>query len=199
MKYKVGDVVKVKSLEWYNENKDERGYVRSANSTATFVECMSKYCGKEATIVDVSDNHYKLDIDHIAWSWTDEMFEGVVPNPEDKTDELPSMVKDITLDKKDKKIVIAFANGKTIDVDMGICFGQEDDEEEGIEEESDDSTQDESSDEIDWEERRFTLINTVANGVLSNPNTRVVNEDSVDTIFLVTDKIIERLKNDTRG
>ena len=46
MKYKVGDRVRIKSLDWYNENKDEEGDVR----TAFFNEARSKYCGQVVTI-----------------------------------------------------------------------------------------------------------------------------------------------------
>ena len=33
MKYKQGNKVKIKSLDWYNENKDEYGYVRCTDNT----------------------------------------------------------------------------------------------------------------------------------------------------------------------
>ncbi len=45
MKYKVGDKVRVKSLEWYNENKDEFGDVRTPNNV--FVPGMSRFVGKK--------------------------------------------------------------------------------------------------------------------------------------------------------
>ena len=42
MKYKVGDQVKIQSLDWYNENKDEYGYVRCIDFL--FTPEHSKYC-----------------------------------------------------------------------------------------------------------------------------------------------------------
>ena len=73
MKYKKGDTVKIKSLDWYNKNKDEYGYY---DAVLLFSPSMSKYCGKIATITDVLKNCYRLDIDvEDPWLWTDEMLE----------------------------------------------------------------------------------------------------------------------------
>lgn len=51
MKYKVGDRVRIKSLDWYNTNKDKHGFVDF--STSVFVPGMSQFCGKIVTIEDV--------------------------------------------------------------------------------------------------------------------------------------------------
>lgn len=68
-KYEVGDKVKIRSLEWYNQNKDNVGCIDS------FVPPMVKYCGKEATIEESFYGTYLLDIDNRSWYWTDKMFE----------------------------------------------------------------------------------------------------------------------------
>lgn len=76
MKYNVGDKVQIKSLDWYNENKDEDGIVEL--STHIFTPGMSQFCGKVMTIKDVfediDDNgiYYMEEIDY---DWTDEMIE----------------------------------------------------------------------------------------------------------------------------
>ena len=49
MKYKVGDKVKIRSLDWYNANKTEGVEVFLEGSV--FLQLMSKYCGKVATII----------------------------------------------------------------------------------------------------------------------------------------------------
>ena len=81
-KLELGQKVIIKSLDWYNSNKDvDSGIVKL--STESFVEDMSEYCGKTATIVDVfkdldgvDDNiMYRIDLDNRGWNWTDEMFE----------------------------------------------------------------------------------------------------------------------------
>ena len=63
MKYKVGDKVRIKSLDWYNEKKRyETGNVYLSMS---FVANMSKYCGQVATIIKASGrNEYKIDLDY---------------------------------------------------------------------------------------------------------------------------------------
>ena len=80
-KLELGQKVTIKSLDWYNSNKDDSRTIKL--TTESFVEDMSEYCGKTATIVDVfkdldgvDDNiMYRIDLDNRGWNWTDEMFE----------------------------------------------------------------------------------------------------------------------------
>ena len=78
-KYKVGDRVRIKSIDWYNENKDEDGIVEL--STHIFTPGMSQFCGKVVTIEDVFediDDNVVYYIEEIDYDWTDEMIEGLV-------------------------------------------------------------------------------------------------------------------------
>ena len=72
MKYKVGDKVKVKSLEWYDENNIENGF---EIDDVRFDPDMCKYCGKTAIITVESKGYYKLSIDSGEWFWYDWMLE----------------------------------------------------------------------------------------------------------------------------
>ena len=79
MKYKVGDKVRIKSLDWYNENKDDDGIVEL--STRVFIPEMIEHCGQIVTIKDVfedTDGNAVYYMDEIVWDWTDEMIEGLV-------------------------------------------------------------------------------------------------------------------------
>ncbi len=67
---KVGDKVRIKSLDWYNANKEQ-----NSNKYLDFIASMSKYCGKEATITKVIDDFYFINIDKGNWRWHDYMFE----------------------------------------------------------------------------------------------------------------------------
>lgn len=80
MKYKVGDKVKIKSLDWYNDNRDYNGNVECG--FYYFIEEMSKYCGKILTIGDVYRNEYELQEDE-NFIWTDDMFDSIIENPDD--------------------------------------------------------------------------------------------------------------------
>ena len=77
MKYKIGDKVKVKSLDWYNQNKDEFGEVKCGGYI--FPYPMTKHCGKTVTIrcVNTKDRYYVIYEDDGYRSWTDEMIEGI--------------------------------------------------------------------------------------------------------------------------
>ena len=72
-KYKVGDKVRIKSLDWYNSNKDEDGEITM--NGITFIKEMSKYCGEEFEIRCVSPNGICY-LNGIYWCWSDWMFEG---------------------------------------------------------------------------------------------------------------------------
>lgn len=78
MKHKVGDVVKVKSLAWYEENKDGHGDIalRSSNtSKIIFNSIMANFCGKKVTIKKELCYKYLIEEDGHGWFFTDAMFE----------------------------------------------------------------------------------------------------------------------------
>lgn len=76
MKYKVGDRVRIKSIDWYNENRDEADKVECGNDY--FVSDMVKYCGEIVTILSVLPAIYYIKEDDGIFIWTDEMIESLV-------------------------------------------------------------------------------------------------------------------------
>lgn len=94
--YNIGDVVKINSLDWYNnKSKNSYGYIK------IFSIGMTKYCGKRVIINDIlPDNIYILDIDNGYHCWTPEMFELATNTITDIT-ELPQS-EPILLDKAEK-------------------------------------------------------------------------------------------------
>lgn len=77
MKYKVGDKVRIKNLDWYNQNKDV-SLIESTNSYYNFIEVMRDFCGKVMTISSVNSDYYDMVEDAGEYYWTDEMIEGLV-------------------------------------------------------------------------------------------------------------------------
>ena len=75
MNYKVGDKVKIKSLDWYNENKSSDDEIRC--HPCWFGKEHSKWCGKVMTISDVRADHYTM-IEDLVEYWTDEMIDCLV-------------------------------------------------------------------------------------------------------------------------
>ena len=71
MKYKVGDKVRIKSLDWYNKNKDEYDYIDFGKHM--FYPPMSKYCGEVFTIDYVYSDFYTMNNND--FEWTDGMIE----------------------------------------------------------------------------------------------------------------------------
>ena len=84
-KYKVGDKVRIKSIDWYNKNKN-----KNKDEYGTEVKCeyfsfsrnMIIYCGQIMTISIVRGCSYSMIEDDYKYAWTDEMIEGLV---EDET------------------------------------------------------------------------------------------------------------------
>lgn len=88
MNYKVGDKVRVKSLEWYNKNKNEYGDIKYQDCQETqdaiyFIPLMTEYCGQIVTIDKIwEDYSYSIIEDNHKFYWTDDMFEGLVESNE---------------------------------------------------------------------------------------------------------------------
>lgn len=83
MKYKVGDRVRIKSIDWYNENKGPFGEL--CPDFIIFLPSRSKYCGQIMTIKEVLRNSYNSDLiyykmieDDQLNDWTNGMIEGLV-------------------------------------------------------------------------------------------------------------------------
>ena len=88
MRFKVGDRVRIKSIDWYNKNKDSNGNVVFSSKVTHFSWCenvrtvftkdMSKFCGKVVTIEIVWTVNYSIVEGTHRDYFTDEMIEGLV-------------------------------------------------------------------------------------------------------------------------
>ena len=88
MRYKPSDKVRIKSLEWYNKNKDKNGNIVFSSKVPHFALCvnvrtvftkdMVKYCGKVVTIENVWTANYSIVEGTHRDYFTDEMIEGLV-------------------------------------------------------------------------------------------------------------------------
>lgn len=96
MKYKPGDKVRIKSLDWYNANKNETGRVMC--DYIGFCKEMAKYCGEVLTIMTIGNQdigskqkYFMHETDH-PWGFTDEMIEGLT-NTEEPQEKMVSLEK----------------------------------------------------------------------------------------------------------
>ena len=89
MEYNIGDKVRIKSIDWYKENKDTDGKVWTSGGQIPFDKCMSEWCGKVMTISHVRADHYTM-VEDLVGYWTDEMIEGLVEEEALKQYEVPT-------------------------------------------------------------------------------------------------------------
>ena len=70
-KFKKGDVVRIKSLDWYNNNKDEKGNVSVTGYSCSFTKVLSEYCGECFVIEKVEDTGdiYLNDLPYVFYEW----------------------------------------------------------------------------------------------------------------------------------
>ena len=85
MKYKPGDKVKIKSLDWYETNKCGD---RVMCDSLAFLEMMTEWCGKELTIDLIYTDHwgsgYIMKEPNIQWRFNDGMIEGLADEQQNK-------------------------------------------------------------------------------------------------------------------
>ena len=78
--YKIGDRVRIKSLDWYNNNKKTFGDFKLKDTY--FTSSMKHYCGEIMTIENINYIHneyyYVMLEDGGQYYWIDEMIEGLV-------------------------------------------------------------------------------------------------------------------------
>lgn len=74
MKHKVGDKVRIKSIDWYNENKNSCGNFQV--NGLSFLKDMAEYCGKEVIItkIDEKDGTFRVNLNNKRW-YNEGMFE----------------------------------------------------------------------------------------------------------------------------
>ena len=101
MKYKAKDKVRIKSLDWYNENNDTSGILSYKISGIPFTPEMAKYCGCIVTIdkVEVDTNsilgdRYYIKEDDGTWVWHEKMFEGLAEITDERLTEMAEEVFD---------------------------------------------------------------------------------------------------------
>ena len=101
MRYKPLDKVRIKSLDWYNENKDKKGnvYFEGGEVKPCFSHCMSIYCGQIMTISDAIGQLYGMIEDDGRFCWVDEMIEELVEDTI-TTNEPLFVPSDISLEKE---------------------------------------------------------------------------------------------------
>lgn len=81
MKYKVGDKVRVKSLDWYNENRDANGVIcGTGHRSPCFVPLCSEFCGYESKITSI-DKDCAIMLDGIENICFDESFLEPIAEP----------------------------------------------------------------------------------------------------------------------
>lgn len=90
MQYQVGDKVLIKSIDWYNTNKQANGFImmKANNKISSFTPGMAKYCSQVFTIDKIVENsaiypdHYRFIEDKNTFCWVDDMIERIATDDE---------------------------------------------------------------------------------------------------------------------
>lgn len=117
-KYKIGDKVLIKDLDWYIKNKDPFGDVKTEHTY--FRDFMSYYCGKMMTIKNIStilnNTFYCMEEDSGLYCWEDEMIENKISISKSQNPPMlytfkkdTNMVEDLTYEEKVESILSTLA------------------------------------------------------------------------------------------
>ena len=112
MKYKIGDKVRIRNIEWYKKmlgipsklfwiNKPYGFFDGIRCGSRVFTDVMCKFCSKVMTIQEVGINFYLMKEDTIGYEFTDEMIEGLVDEPQEKMNENPN-ANNVTSTRKEQ-------------------------------------------------------------------------------------------------
>lgn len=103
MKYKVGNKIKIKPFEWFDDQYIyySDGCVRINGFVidgSTFIGEMSRYCDYIAIITEVDKKHsyYKINIDNGEYCWTESMFDDVAMLTKDDINEKQKLIEHIS-------------------------------------------------------------------------------------------------------
>lgn len=112
MNHKIGDKVKVKSIEWYNTLPKEYELIygiREKGGYDHFVEDMSEYCGRIVEISEIVEinkhEYYRIKEDYEEFYWSDYMFEEEVEESNEKINGR-TITFDYTSNGKDIEIIL---------------------------------------------------------------------------------------------
>ena len=67
LKFKVGDNVRVRSLEWYNDNKNNEGNIYGPYNEVNFINSMARYCGQVFQIKEIVNGSYMMHDNIYCW------------------------------------------------------------------------------------------------------------------------------------
>ena len=125
MKYKPGDRVRIKSLDWYETNKCNGSVICDR---LAFLDTMTEWCGKELTIdfIYTCDNDisgYVMKEPKIQWRFTDGMIEGPVnAEPQEKMVSLEQVCEWLKNTIDDDVLVKCGSVIKCMDVDDFVLY-----------------------------------------------------------------------------
>lgn len=124
MKYKKGDKVRVRSLEWYNANKNSEGAIIFHN-WRIFDDSMSEFCGTVVTIdaYNLRGDYYDIKEDGKVNYWSDDMFEGLaIEKPQEKMVSLEQVCEWLKNTIDDDVLVKCGSVIKCMDVDDFVLY-----------------------------------------------------------------------------
>ena len=184
-KFKIGDTVRVKSLEWYNENKNERGFINQPPSTLCFNSFMSTICGFEIEIsqIDYSSSAFKnIGILGSIWfeDWMVENEAVIVSEPPVKEDSAGSVFMDEIRKSEERKLT---SNPIVINAAIKDIYATERPIYEAVD----------KADFLDWQQYRFDLIKAVLPALVQGDNSA---EHCAKKSIEITDEVIKILKDE---
>ena len=124
MRYKKGDKVRVRSLEWYNANKNSEGAIIFHN-WRIFDDSMSEFCGTVVTIdaYNPRGDYYDIKEDGKVNYWSDDMFEGLaIEKPQEKMVSLEQVCEWLKNTIDDDVLVKCGSVIKCMDVDDFVLY-----------------------------------------------------------------------------